>query len=69
MNILFLNLAIPKAMLLTLLPSYLLGGFVTTLAVIWLVAFGLDRRRKEKGFQNPLSLYDNEYADDRFLGI
>ena len=66
MNILFLTSS--NAILLATTSGYLFVYTVLFLSFIWLVAYNIHRRRKP-GYRGPLSFQDNEYAEDRFLGI
>ena len=70
MNILFLYLPIPKTMLLATIPSFLIVTVVFVMSVIWLVAYTIDRRKKSPNYRGHFTAFhDNEYADERFLGI
>ena len=66
MNILLLNSF--EAILLVFTPSYLFIYLPLIISLVWLVAYNVYRRRKP-GYRGPLSIHDNEYADERFLGI
>jgi len=56
-------------MLLVTIPTYLVFSFIVLMAIIWFIYYTIDRRRKDPNYKWPISFHDNEYADDRFLGI